>query len=110
MRKLTQSNSQWNTSFGTPQIQPPPASVPTQTSTLSVPSSGSAEVPTIQDIQAVHSQLASDTQIPTQTYSAAPMQTFVTPAMWQESVASVYEGGLKRSWDYDGGLPMNKRR
>lgn len=30
--------------------------------------------------------------------------------MWQESVASVYEGGLKRSWDYDSGLSMNKRR
>lgn len=27
--------------------------------------------------------------------------TFVTPAMWQDSVASVYEGGLKRSWDFD---------
>ena len=27
--------------------------------------------------------------------------TFVTPAMWQESVASVYEGGLKRAWDFD---------
>ncbi len=36
--------------------------------------------------------------------AAAPVQTaFVTPAMWQESVASVYEGGLKRAWDYDGG-------
>jgi hypothetical protein len=29
--------------------------------------------------------------------------------MWQESVASVYEGGLKRAWDYDG-EPMMKRR
>jgi hypothetical protein len=37
-------------------------------------------------------------------YPTAPIpaqHTFVTPAMWQESVASVYEGGLKRSWDYD---------
>lgn len=23
--------------------------------------------------------------------------------MWQESVASVYEGGLKRQWGYDSG-------
>jgi hypothetical protein len=31
--------------------------------------------------------------------------------MWQESVASVFEGGLKRQWDYDDGIvnPMVKR-
>jgi hypothetical protein len=29
--------------------------------------------------------------------------------MWQESVASVYEGGLKRGWDYEG-QPMMKRQ
>ena len=34
--------------------------------------------------------------------SATSMPNFITPAMWQESVASVYEGGLKRAWDYDG--------
>ncbi|CAN8101417.1 unnamed protein product [Discula destructiva] len=70
---------------------------------------GAAEVPTIQDIQHVHATVpsvaaaaaASQQQIsPHSQYSAAPVQTFVTPAMWQESVASVYEGGLKRSWDY----------
>lgn len=71
---------------------------------------GAAEVPTIQDIQHVHATVpsvaaaaaaASHQQIsPHSQYSAAPVQTFVTPAMWQESVASVYEGGLKRSWDY----------
>lgn len=65
---------------------------------------GAAEVPTIQDIQHVHATVpsvaaaAAASQISPHTqYSAAP---FVTPAMWQESVASVYEGGLKRSWDY----------
>lgn len=68
---------------------------------------GAAEVPTIQDIQHVHATVpsvaaaASQQQIsPHAQYSNAPVQTFVTPAMWQESVASVYEGGLKRSWDY----------
>jgi hypothetical protein len=30
--------------------------------------------------------------------------------MWQESVASVYEGGMKRAWDYDSSLSMDKRR
>lgn len=74
-------------------------------------SSGVAEVPTAQDIQAVHSQLPGGShQIAQPVYSAGPTQTFVTPAMWQESVASVYEGGLKRAWDYDGGMSMNKRR
>lgn len=38
---------------------------------------------------------------------APNMGNFITPAMWQESVASVYEGGLKRAWDYDG--PPMKR-
>ncbi|KAK7735841.1 hypothetical protein SLS63_003803 [Diaporthe eres] len=53
-----------------------------------------------------HSQIS-----PHQQYSSAPVQTFVTPAMWQDSVASVYEGGLKRGWDYDAsGLPLTKRR
>ena len=43
-------------------------------------------------------------------YSAAPVQAFVTPAMWQESVASVYEGGIKRAWDYEGGPIMKRPR
>lgn len=102
---------QWNTSFGTPPAPPPPASVASQTSPLSVSSSGAAEVPTLQDIQAVHAQLpAGSQQMAPQQFSAAPVQTFVTPAMWQESVASVYEGGLKRTWDYDAGISMGKRR
>lgn len=78
-------------------------------SSLSISNPGAAEVPTLQDIQHVHATVpsvaaaAAASQIsPHQQYSAAPVQTFVTPAMWQESVASVYEGGLKRTWDYDG--------
>ena len=27
--------------------------------------------------------------------------SFISPSMWQESVASVYEGGLKQQWGYD---------
>ncbi|KAL1845084.1 hypothetical protein VTK73DRAFT_1159 [Phialemonium thermophilum] len=84
---------QWNTSFGV------------------------AEVPTLQDIQAAQAQLPQQQQqqqqqqqIPTDQYAAAaaPIPTFVTPAMWRESVASVYEGGLKRAWDYQGTLSLDK--
>lgn len=28
--------------------------------------------------------------------------TFVSPSMWQSSVAAVYEDGLKRRWDFGG--------
>jgi hypothetical protein len=44
--------------------------------------------------------LASQT-IPSQQYSTLPGPSFVSPSMWQESVASVYEGGFKRHWDDD---------
>ncbi|OLN82859.1 Cutinase transcription factor 1 alpha 3 [Colletotrichum chlorophyti] len=102
---------QWNTSFGTPQVQPQPSTLPPQSNSLSVsPSSGAPEAPSLQDIQAVNATLPVASQQMAQQYSAAPVQTFVSPAMWQESVASVYEGGLKRAWDYDGGGPMMKRR
>lgn len=65
----------------------------------------------MQDYQGVSSSLAaSSQQMPAQQYSApAPMPNFITPAMWQESVASVYEGGLKRSWDYDAMHGMKRR-
>ncbi|UKZ90917.1 uncharacterized protein TrAFT101_005918 [Trichoderma asperellum] len=79
---------QWNTTFGAP------------------------EIPSLDDIQAVNSSLPPGSQhsISPQQYAAAPVPNFVTPAMWQESVANVYEGGLKRSWDYDGITPAMKRR
>ena len=59
----------------------------------------------------MHSQLppGSQQQLPQQAYSTAPGQNFVTPAMWQDSVASVYEGGLKRPWDYDPGMGGKRR-
>ncbi|KAI0383437.1 hypothetical protein F5Y04DRAFT_25575 [Hypomontagnella monticulosa] len=102
---------QWNTTFGTQQIQSQPTSVAPQSSSLSLPSSsGAPEVPTPQDIQlAGGGSLPSVTQpMPHQQYSAPPVQTFVTPAMWQESVASVYESGLKRHWDYDNGTSISE--
>ncbi|KAI1641646.1 uncharacterized protein F4817DRAFT_45343 [Daldinia loculata] len=99
---------QWNSTFGTQQIQSQPTSVAPQSSSLSVPSSsGAPEVPTSQDMQLAGASLPAVTQpLSHQQYSAPPVQTFVTPAMWQESVASVYEGGLKRHWDYDNGTSI----
>ncbi|WZH41875.1 Cutinase transcription factor 1 alpha [Fusarium acuminatum] len=100
---------QWNTTFGTPASHTQPSSTPPHTSPLNASSSGATEVPTIQDIQAVQASMpAGSHQISPSQYSAAPVPNFVTPAMWQESVASVYEGGLKRGWDYDG-VPVMKR-
>ncbi|TGJ80486.1 hypothetical protein E0Z10_g8278 [Xylaria hypoxylon] len=106
---------QWNSTFGTP-LPPQPALVTPQSDSLNV-SSGAPEVPTTQDMAIANASLsAPPPQLPHQQYSAPRVQSFVTPAMWQESVASVYEsGGLKRHWDYDGGgasisETMNKRR
>lgn len=65
----------------------------------------------MQDLQAVNNTLPAGQQVSPQQFSAAApaVPNFVTPAMWQESVASVYEGGLKRTWDYDGGGVMKRR-
>ncbi len=101
-------NSQWNTSFGAPQIQPSPPSVAAQTSSLSVSSAAAVESAALQEMHAVQGQMRSGAQMPAPQYAAAPVQAFVTPAMWQESVASVYENGLKRAWDYDGHMPVKR--
>ena len=43
-------------------------------------------------------------------YAAASITpTFVSPSMWQSSVAAVYEDGLKRRWD-DMESPSVKRQ
>lgn len=102
---------QWNTTFGTPaHTEPNPVSPASSLNIAS--SSGAPEIPSLDDIQAVNSSLPPGSQhsISPQQYAAAPVPNFVTPAMWQESVANVYEGGLKRSWDYDGVTPAMKRR
>ncbi|KAL1835586.1 hypothetical protein VTJ49DRAFT_6437 [Mycothermus thermophilus] len=103
---------QWNTSFGAPQIQPSPPSIPSQiptTSTTGTPTStttaGSLDASSLHHHHhnthhLPHPQHLRTTMPAIPPYPVAP-PTFVTPAMWQESVASVYEGGLKRSWDYD---------
>lgn len=43
---------------------------------------------------------------------AVPTLSYATPSMWQESVASVYETGQKRRWDFndsDSGSQSYKR-
>ncbi|RDL33170.1 Uncharacterized protein BP5553_08609 [Venustampulla echinocandica] len=91
---------QWNSTFGTPPASN--ASAPPRTP-LKLPSSGAQEIPTISEVQTVSAAnlAAVPHQIPPQQYSGAPIPSFVSPSMWQESVASVYEGGLKRHWGYD---------
>lgn len=106
---LTVYSSQWNAQFGNPQVQHP-SQLTNHASPLSLPSSGASET-SIQDLQAAQAQLSPVSQQMPQ-YPTNPVQTFVTPAMWQESVASVYEGGLKRSWDggYDGHMSVKRNR
>ncbi|KAI2626397.1 fungal-specific transcription factor domain-containing protein [Xylaria nigripes] len=103
---------QWNSTFGTP-LPTQPSALSPQSSPLNV-SSGAPEVPTTQDLSMANAPLSAPHSLSHQ-YAAPPVQTFVTPAMWQESVASVYESGsLKRHWDYDNGASiaqtMGKRR
>ncbi|KAK8035050.1 hypothetical protein PG993_010045 [Apiospora rasikravindrae] len=88
---------QWNSTFGTQPAQNQ-TSVSPQSNSLSIPLSGAPELPNIQANPATPMS-AGPHSIPPQQYSAAPVQTFVTPAMWQQSVASVYEGGMKRHFD-----------
>ncbi|KAL2263546.1 hypothetical protein VTK26DRAFT_6282 [Humicola hyalothermophila] len=97
---------QWNTSFGAPQIQPSPPTIAAQTNSMSVGSTGGVETPGLHDIQG---QLRAGTQqLPAPQYPAPQVTNFVTPAMWQQSVASVYEGGLKRPWDYDANMSVKR--
>ncbi|RAL60471.1 hypothetical protein DID88_000246 [Monilinia fructigena] len=63
---------------------------------------GAQELPTLPEIQIPPNvSLPPGSQpMPPQQYSGAPIPSFVSPSMWQESVANVYESGIKRHWDY----------
>jgi len=100
---------QWNASFGTPAAPPEPTPI-SQARSLNISSStGAPDVSNLPEYRGGNDAVQSGSQMPQQQYSAPSVPNFVTPAMWQESVASVYEGGLKRSWDYDGGQMMKRR-
>ena len=94
-------SSTWNTTFGTPPSAQT-TSAPSQQPSLKISVSGAPEPPSLPDIQSLPNvSLPPGGQMPPHQYSGAPMPSFVSPSMWQESVASVYENGLKRHWDYD---------
>lgn len=97
----------WNTSFGNPQVQQAsPNSGGVNTASLKSSSSSPPDMSSYSNLPANEAISSSAQPMPAQQFTA-PMPTFITPAMWQESVASVYEVGLKRAWDYDGG-PMKR--
>jgi hypothetical protein len=103
--------SRWNTTFGT--VPAASTSAPQQTPLKHSPS-GAQEIPQLPELHSVSDMNVSPGahSLPPQQYSGAPIPSFVSPSMWQESVASVYEGGLKRNWDYadgSGGNPSPKR-
>lgn len=100
---------QWNSTFGTNPTQSTSAPQPTP---LKLAVSGAHEIPTLPELQALpNSNMPPASQsMPPQQYSGAPIPSFVSPSMWQESVASVYEGGLKRHWEYDEGMGSKRPR
>ena len=104
--------SQWNTAFGTPTstMSAPAGSSMTQHSpTMYTPSSvGSHDLPQLQEAMQQPFSLPSNTPLlqqmqppPPTSYAAAPSHPYISPSMWQETVASAYDlsGSLKRRWD-----------
>ncbi|KAI9890837.1 MAG: hypothetical protein M1814_003621 [Vezdaea aestivalis] len=80
---------------------PPPQSQPDATQIYFSP-------PQRQQKQQQHSarQQVSANVMATTSSSAVPAPTFVSPMMWQESVASVYDAGMKRRWEDFGGAAI----
>ncbi|SPO02284.1 related to Cutinase transcription factor 1 alpha [Cephalotrichum gorgonifer] len=87
----------WNTSFGEPQVQQNNAAG------LKASSSSPPDMSGYSKMQPAEEGVSPDGQAMLGRPYPAPIPTFITPAMWQESVASVYEVGMKRAWAYDGG-------
>ncbi|KAI9760056.1 MAG: hypothetical protein M4579_001889 [Chaenotheca gracillima] len=87
---------QWNNAFGNPQTNvSPPAHLNYSSSPLQ------AMPPIPNRMQQTGYPGMAPGPNPTNHYNMAPpAPTFVTPNMWRESVAAVYEDGLKRRWDH----------
>lgn len=103
-------DSQWNTTFGT---NPAQSTSAPQVTPLKIPISGAQEIPTLPELQNLPNAnlQPNPNSMPSQQYSGPAIPSFVSPSMWQESVASVYEGGLKRQhqWDYDENVAKRAR-
>lgn len=99
---------QWNTSFGT--LDTATAAARNGPLNFSSPP-GPHEGSNMQEYHGANDSLqqGGPSQLSPQQYSAPPAP-IISPAQWQASVASVYEGGLKRAWDYDGSSQMMQRR
>jgi len=123
------SRSQWTTAFGTPSSTMS-ASVSSlnqqsQSPTMYTPSASGSDLPHLHD--AMQQQQQPQFALPpnmvpvpqmqrpppppqqqTPPY-AAPSHSYVSPSMWQDTVASTYDpsGSLKRRWDMGGSAYMN---
>ena len=116
-----QSNSQWNTAFPAGPIAAPANPMPQPSPPLYTPPSLDSH-----DLPPLHDAMQQNQQYPIPASMAPPPQiqtvqsytsngpSFVSPSMWQDTVASTYDpGGLKRRWDMDssyGSDPMQMKR
>lgn len=102
--------SQWNTAFGTPSsnISVPTNSINQPSPTMYTPSNTSShDLPHLQDVaqQSLYPIPVNVAQMAQMSLPQAPSyasvgHAFVSPSMWQDTVASTYEPGrLKRRWD-----------
>ncbi len=101
--------SQWNTAFGAPVAvaatlqasmpQPPPIS--NANCNIQEPQSTNYatynHTPTVSNYSTLLPQVQNE--MPQQTNFIPLHQTYITPSMWQDAVASTYGDGLKRRWD-----------
>lgn len=115
--------SQWTTAFGTPSSTMS-ASVssmnqPSQSPTMYTPSASGSDLPHLHDAMSQQQpqfalppnmvptpQMQAPPQAPPY---AAPSHSYVSPSMWQDTVASTYDpsGSLKRRWDMGASAYMN---
>ena len=118
------SNSQWDTAFGTPAnaVSGSAQAMPQPSPPLYTPTSiTSHDLPSLHDTMQHQYSTGSSMAPPTHSmpilqhssYTSAP--AFISPSMWQDTVASTYDpGGLKRRWDMDATytnspMPMKRR-
>lgn len=95
MISLANTHSQWNTTFGAPPIQPLPQHQPS----MRHPSSGGQDASGLSEMQGSGLlPLPHGSNMSPNYATQPPVPSFVSPSMWQESVASVYEGGSRRDW------------